>query len=172
MFTKSDIEKYFIAEKQESLLFLIIGIVAVILAIAFYFFMKTSLYKGAAIPLILIGLIQVVVGFTVYKRSDDDRIRNVYSYDMNPGQMKQDELPRMEKVNRNFVVYRWVEIAFAAIGILLIIKMRGNESGMFWYGFGIALMIQAFIMLGADYFAEERAHRYTRGMEAYLKEKT
>jgi hypothetical protein len=172
MFTKSDIEKYFIAEKQESLLFLIIGIVAVILAIAFYFFMKTSLYKGAAIPLLLIGLVQIVVGFTVYQRSDDDRIRNVYAYDMNPGQLKQEELPRMEKVNRNFVVYRWVEIAFAAIGILLIIKMRGNESGTFWYGFGIALMIPALIMLGADYFAEKRAQVYTNGSEAFFKEKT
>ncbi len=57
MFTKADIEKYFTGEKQESLLFLFIGIAGIIAAIVFFFFLKTSFYKGAAIPLLLIGLI-------------------------------------------------------------------------------------------------------------------
>jgi hypothetical protein len=172
MFTRTDIEKYFIAEKQESLLFLVIGIIAIILAVAFHFFTRPAAYKGAAIPLFLIGIIQIVVGFTVYDRSDADRIRNVYAYDMNPDQLRQEELPRMEKVAGNFVLYRWMEIAFAAAGIILIIKMGGKKGNSFWYGFGIALMIQAFLMLGADYFAERRAKKYTLGIKAFLNEKT
>ena len=40
MFTKTDIEKYFNAEKSESLLFLLIGIAGIIAAISFYFFVK------------------------------------------------------------------------------------------------------------------------------------
>ena len=116
MFTKTDIEKYFNAEKSESLLFLIVGIIAVLLSVIFFFFMKSniSFFKGAAGPLLLIGLIQGVVGYTVYKRSDEDRKRNVYAYGMNPAQLKDPEIPRMEAVMKNFVIYRWVEIAFIA----------------------------------------------------------
>ena len=79
MFTKTDIEKYFLGEKQESFLFLLIGIAAVIVAIIFFSFLKTPFYKGAALPLLLIGILLGSVGFTVYKRSDGDRIRNVYA---------------------------------------------------------------------------------------------
>jgi uncharacterized membrane protein len=71
MFTKTDIEKYFNAEKSESLLFIVIGIVSIITAISFVIFLKTNFYKGAAIPLMAIGLLMGVAGFTVYNKSDN-----------------------------------------------------------------------------------------------------
>ena len=86
MFTKADIEKYFNAEKQESLLFMLIGVAGIIAALVFFFFLKTNFHKGAAIPFMLVGLLLAMVGYIVYKRRDDDRIRNVYAYDMNPSQ--------------------------------------------------------------------------------------
>ena len=42
MLTKTDIEKYFFAEKQENLFFLMIGVIAILLAIAFNFFLKNN----------------------------------------------------------------------------------------------------------------------------------
>ena len=103
------VHKYFIGEKQESLLFLIIGIAAVLAAIVLFFFIKTSpsLYKGMAIPLFAIGLIQLVVGYTVYARSDKQRMDVAYLLGTEPQQYaKNTELPRMEKVMKNFVIYR------------------------------------------------------------------
>jgi hypothetical protein len=170
MFSKTEIEKYFIAEKQESLLFLILGIAAIIAAIGFYFLLRSSFFKGAAIPLLVIGLIELVVGYTVYNRSDDDRARNVYAYDMNPGELKLKEIPRMEKVNRNFVVYRWVELALLVTGLILSMVYGQNPGRSFWYGFGLALSLQAGIMLVADYFAEKRALHYTRGLQSFTRE--
>ena len=46
MLTKADIEKYFIAEKHESLVFLVIGIAVIVLALIFYFAVKTQIYRG------------------------------------------------------------------------------------------------------------------------------
>src|SRR5271170_5936413 len=102
MFTKADIEKYFLAEKQESLAFLVVRIIAILLAAGFFFLWKTNFAKGAAVPLLIIGLIQVVVGYTVYARSDNQRIDNVYACDMNPNKLKKDELPRIKRVNKDF----------------------------------------------------------------------
>jgi hypothetical protein len=170
MFTKSDIEKYFLAEKQESLLFIIVGVAAIIAAISFYFLLKSSFFKGAALPLLVIGIIELVVGYTVFKRSDDDRIRNVYAYDMNPSELRDKEIPRMKTVNRNFVIYRWVELAFLVTGIILSMKFGQNPGRTFWYGFGIALSLQAGVLLVADYFAEKRALIYTKGLQSYTRE--
>src|SRR6187549_355090 len=115
----SFIYRYFSGEKQESLLFLTVGIIAVLLAVVFWFFIKTnpSFYKGAAIPLLIIGLIQMTVGYTVYSRTDEQRKDIAYKIGIDPATLvKQTELPRMKKVMKNFVIYRWVEIAFIIAG--------------------------------------------------------
>jgi O-antigen/teichoic acid export membrane protein len=168
MFTKTDIEKYFNAEKSESLVFLLIGIAGIIAAISFYIFLKENFYKGAAIPLLLIGLLLGIVGFTVYKRSDADRIRVVYAYDLNPSEIKHKEIPRMETVMKNFVIYRYIEIALAIAGIVLFFYFKNNIDQQFWGGFGVALTIMAVIALAADYFAEQRGAVYLKGLQSFV----
>ena len=168
----SFIYKYFIAEKQGSLLFLIIGIVAILLAVIFWFFIKTnpSFFKGAAIPLLAIGIIQCVVGYTVYSRSDKQRTDIAYNIGVEPASfVKQHELPRMKAVMKNFIIYRWVEIAFILTGIILIFLFRTNPDKTFWYGLGLALAIQALLMLGADYFAEKRGEVYTKELQKLVE---
>ncbi len=175
MFEQRDfsfIYKYFIAEKQESLLFLIVGIAAVLLAVIFWFFIKSNppFFKGAAIPLIAIGIIQIVVGYSVYNRTDKQKADIAYNIGMEPvAFVKQTELPRMKKVMKNFIIYRWVEIAFIITGLVLIFLFRLNADKTFWYGFGIALALQAVIMLGSDYFAEQRGKKYVNELERIIE---
>jgi hypothetical protein len=167
MFTKTDIERYFNAEKQESFLFVVVGIAGIVLALVLFFFFKTSFYKGAAIPFLLIGLLLGIVGFTVYKRSDSDRVRNVYAYDMNPGQLKTKELPRMEAVMKSFVIYRYVEIFLLLTGAALYIYFIRDIKHDFWRGLGLALAIMATLALMADYFAEKRGGEYLQGIKTF-----
>ena len=168
MLTKEAIEKYFLAEKAESCVFMAIGITGMLLSVIAFFFLKTSFYKGAAIPLLLIGLLLGIMGFTVYKRSDKDRIRNVYALGMNPGELKEKELPRMEVVMKNFVVYRYVEIVLALLGIALFFYFNKNEAQSFWKGVGIALAIMAMLVLTADYFAEKRGNVYVSQLKDFI----
>jgi drug/metabolite transporter (DMT)-like permease len=167
----SFIYKYFGGEKQESLLFLIVGIVAILLAVVFWFFIKTnpSFFKGAAIPLLAIGIIQAVVGYTVYARSDKQAREVAYNMGLETvTYTRQVELPRMEKVMKNFVIYRWVEIAFILAGMILIFLYRSDTGKTFWYGLGITLAIQAALMLGADSFAEKRGAVYKNELKKIL----
>ena len=168
----SFIYRYFSGEKQESLLFLIVGIVAILLAVVFWFFIKTnpSFYKGAAIPLLAIGLIQMIVGYTVYSKTDNQRKEIAYKIGIDPVSLvKQTELPRMKKVMKNFVIYRWIEIAFIVIGLVLIFLFRSDPAKTFWYGLGITLALQAVIMLGADYVAEKRGKIYSEELRSLIK---
>jgi hypothetical protein len=169
MLTKADIEKYFTAEKHESLVFLVIGIAAIALALIFYFTVRTQLYRGAALPLLILGLVQAVAGYTVYIRSDDQRISQVYAYDMNPDQLKTVELTRMRKVNTNFLIYRWIETGAFISGIVLFILFRNREEKAFWIGLGITLTLMAAELFIADFIAEKRAFNYTSELEEFNK---
>lgn len=169
MFTKAAIEKYFTGEKQESLLFLGIGIVAIATALIFLLIIKTSFFNGMALPLLVLGIMLAIVGYTIYKRSDDDRKRNVYAYDMNPGQLKEKEIPRMEVVMKNFVAYRYIEITLAAIGLFLCFYFNHKPAHSFWQGLGLGLSIMALLALGADYFAEQRGRLYLDGLKSFVK---
>jgi hypothetical protein len=172
MFTKTDIEKYFSAEKSESLLFIVIGIVSIITAISFSIFIKTNFYKGAAIPLMIIGLLMGVVGFTVYNKSDKDRIQNVYAYDLNPTELKQKEIPRMQAVTKRFIIYHYVEMVLALAGIALFFYFKNKPTQQLWKGFGLTLTIMIFFALGADYIAAKRAKIYLNGLHAYTQDKS
>jgi len=169
MLTKGDIEKYFMAEKQESLVFLVIGIAAVVLALILYFMVKTQVCRGLAVPLLVLGLMQAVAGYSVFVKSDDQRVSQVYAYDMNPDQLKTTELTRMRKVKTNFILYRWIEIGLIITGIILIIWFRGESGKMFWFGFGISLTLMAAELFIADFIAEKRAVYFTSLLEEFNK---
>ena len=169
MFSKADVEKYFVAEKSESLLFIIIGLAAIVMAVVFFFWLKTPFYKGAAIPLLVIAILQITVGYTVYSRSDKQRIVIAYKMDLNPSAIQQNEMPRMEKVMKNFVLFRWVEIALLVIGLICFFIYRNETAKTFYCGLGMALAVQSAVMLAADYSAESRGRVYLEGMKSMFR---
>jgi drug/metabolite transporter (DMT)-like permease len=167
MFSKADIEKYFIAEKSAGGLFITIGLIAIVIAIIFFFFLKTDFYKGTSIPLIVIGLLSGIVGYTVYAKSDSDRMQNVYAFDMNPSELKQKEIPRMQNVKKSFKIILWVELILAAAGMGLYIYFIRDIRYDFWRGLGLGLAIMALIALAMDYFADKRARTYLNGLNSF-----
>jgi hypothetical protein len=88
--------------------------------------------------------------------------------DMNTDALINEEVPRMEKVMKNFVVYRYTEIGLLLGGVLLFIFFRSNPERQLWMGIGAGLALQAAIMLLADGLAERRGHTYLEGMKSYL----
>lgn len=165
--TIQDINKYFLAEKYESLFFIIFGLLAFALSAYGLFFLKTKFWYGGAIPLILVGLIQIVVGTTVYLRSDADIVRANEYLTKERSKFKTEELPRMEIVNKNFDSYRNIEIILAVVG-LLVVFFNYKETESFWFGLGVMLTIQSLVMLGLDFFAEQRADIYTELVKKVL----
>ena len=133
------------------------------------FFFKRDFYTGAAIPFLLVGLLLGSVGYTVYRKSDNDRARNVYAYDMNPTELRDKEMPRMKTVMKNFVIYRWVEIFLFAAGAGLYIYFIRDFKNDFWRGLGLALAVMAILALAADFFAEKRGRVYIKGIESFVK---
>jgi hypothetical protein len=153
----NQVEKYFNAEKYESVLFVMVGLLAISIACYFLFGIKKPFYIGVAWRLITIAIIQIVVGSSVYFRSPKDikRVNNIVQNEKS--KVTTEELPRMEVVMKNFVFYRWIEIALIVIGIVLFLLFQQNEI---LKGIGIGLSTQSFFMLFLDFFAERRGHDY------------
>lgn len=172
MLTKADIEKFFLDEKQSGLILLVIGVIAILLAIAFFAFLKGNFYKGAAIPLLLIGLFEVFTGYGIYKRSDEERIRTVYAYDMNPGDLKTKELPQLQKALKSIVLFRWIELGLVVAGLVLVLLYRPQPDKAFWYGLGFALALQALVMFFMEVQAERNVSAYSKSLAAYVATKT
>lgn len=167
MLTRLDIEKYFVAEKQAGLVLFLIGIVALALAVVCFFVLKTNFYKGAAIPLLLIGVLQFFLGISHYRRSDEERKQNVYAYDMNPQELKARELPRMQGALRSIAVFKWGAAVLVLAGIALVLVYRSHPDKALWVGLGAGLAIQALIMFVAEYLAAGKAQHYLQQLEAF-----
>lgn len=154
--------KYFTGERVESFLFLGLGIIGFAMAVLFFFSFKTSFFKGVAIPFILVSLLEIIVGLTLIIRSPKD-ITRVEGYLPDKVEMIQKaEIPRMENVMQNFVIFKYVEITLIIIGIIL---MYGYKHNLLWNGIGLGLFTQSSIILLLDFFAERRGAIYL----AYLK---
>jgi hypothetical protein len=155
-----DLICYFVAEKQESLFFITIGIIAFIGS--FCLFKTDSSYKGMIYPLILIAIIQIVVGSTVFFRTDNQAAALKTQLHDDPHAYKSVELSRMGTVIKSFRIYKCIEISLLTLGIILTFIFRDKDL---WHSIGIGLIIQASLMLVLDLFAEKRAHDYLRFVE-------
>lgn len=151
------IVKYFYAEKAESLLFIGVGIFAILLCGYFFFFLKGSFWKGVAIPLVFFSIVQIIIGTTIFARSPKDleRVENTLKNESH--KIITVEIPRMEKVLKNFIYYRYFEIVMMSIGLILMYSL--SKYG-FWKGLGLGLFIQCAVLLSLDFFAEKRGAIY------------
>ena len=168
MFTKADAEAYFIGEKTGSLVFMIMGLVAIVAAALLFFYYKTPLTKGISIPLLVVALIHISAGYVVYNRADKQRADAIYNMDLNPDALQNREVPRMEKVMKNFSLYRYVEIGLLIIGLAGFFWLRQQPEKQFLAGICLGLAIQALISFGGDWAAEKRADKYLKGISSYL----
>ena len=172
MFTKADIEKYFLAEKSGAVIFLIAGGLAVIAALILYLYPRSNWTKGAAIPLVFIGIIQLSVGISVYKSADSRRLKQVYAYDMNTTSLKDTELPRVQQAGRTLIMLTIAEVLLLVAGVILYVYFKADAGKAFWAGLGIALAVEALICISLDALAIRRIRVYESGLIEFSKTKS
>lgn len=151
------IKDYFTAEKNESLIFMFFGLLTISFSVYALVKWGEAFYKGFAIPVILIGLIQIVVGSTVYFRTDKQMTELETLYLTDKSTFAKKEIPRMEVVMKNFSLFKKIEIAFVLTGLALILLAPSRQ---FWLGIGVGMLLQGALMLTADIFAERRGKTY------------
>jgi hypothetical protein len=148
---------YFEYEKKESVFFVVIGFLACLISFYYLIIKHEPYFNGISYAFISIGLIQLVVGTSIYLKSDIDSVRINHYIQKELDIIKEQEIPRMKMVMKNFVIYRWVEITLIVVGFFLVYYFTAKTIGK---GIGLGLLIQSSIMLFLDYFAEKRGKIY------------
>ena len=146
---------YFAGEKQESLLFIAVGLVAI--GVAAWLWMNGHRLRMMAVPLVIVALMQLVVGSTVYLRTESQMQGLVAQSQSAPAQFKQDEVSRMQTVMKNFNIYKTIEMMLLVLGVCLIAFLQRFDIAA---GIGAGLVLQAGFTLALDMFAEARGQDY------------
>lgn len=157
------IHDYFQAERYESLAFVGIGTAAIVCCFYFWLVINSNFLNGLGWPLLFIAVIQLAVGAFIYFRSPNDEKRVMNFAQNTPKNIKNLEIPRMEKVMTQFKLYRYIEMGLIVLGLILF--LIASPTG-FWRGVALGIIIQAGIMLLADSFAENRGQHYLDFLKA------
>lgn len=150
-----EIAHYFTGEKQESLLFIAVGLLAI--AVAVWLWMQGHRLRFMAVPLIAVAVLQVVVGSTVYLRTDAQVQSLSAQAQSTPAVFRQDEISRMQIVMKNFQIYKTIEMLLLVLGVGLIAFLQRYDVAA---GVGAGLVLQAGFTLALDMFAEARGQDY------------
>ncbi len=165
MFTKADIEKYFIAEKHAAMVLCIVACTFILLAVMAFFAGKTVFYKGIAFTVIVVAVLELAAGYVVYNSADKMRLQNVYAYDMNAGDLRTKELPRIQKTLSHLKL----------LNIVLVICTIAGLCGFFYFkqrddlltGIAAGVSLQAIFLLVFYTTSMGRVSVYNRGLTEF-----
>ena len=151
----NNMSDYFVAEKQESVIFVVVGLLAI--GFSLWLWMNGHRLKSMAYPLVVIALMQIVVGGTVYLRTDSQVSTLSAQLQVNPAALKAEETARMETVMKTFSIYKSIEMLLLIMGVGMIAFFQRHDVVA---GIGVGLVLQAAFTLTLDIFAETRGADY------------
>jgi hypothetical protein len=150
-----NMSSYFTAEKQESVIFIAVDLVAI--GISVWLWMNGHRLKSMAYPLVAIALMQLVVGGLIYLRTDTQLSTLSAQLQVAPAVLKAEETTRMQTVMKNFSIYKTVEMVLLVVGVGMIAFLQRHDLAA---GIGVGLVLQAAFTLTLDIFAEARGADY------------
>lgn len=159
---------YFAAEKAESLLFAGLGMTALLLGLGVLTVRErfSPFLQGVAYPLVAVAMIQVAVGANIYLRTDEQLSALQAQLQAAPDAFKTEETARMRVVNRNFDLYKRLEIGLLLVGVACA-ALGAARNRWLLAGVGTGLLVQSGLMLVLDVFAQARADLYTAALIAF-----
>jgi hypothetical protein len=166
---RAEMHEFFDGEVAGSWLWFAEGAAATLASagvLVFYDGEGEDFWRGAAIPVLAIGLVQAATGASILLRTpswveDFDARLNT-----DPAGYRREELERMERINFQYDLVRWVEIILFAGGAGLITYGVIQEDDRF-IGAGVGLAAQILFTFLTDIWAASRAHAYTEALQGF-----
>ena len=148
---------YFSAEKSGALLKFIFASAA--LLVSLYFFKTHEHAKGFTYVAAFIFLTQLVVGGTIFFRTDNQVVSLFAGLDTNSASTLSSEIKRMTQVSADFATYRAMQIFFIGLGAALFWLGRVRQRPQI-FGAGIGFASLGGMLFFMDLIASKRADTY------------
>jgi hypothetical protein len=166
---RAEMHRFFDAEVTGSWIWFIEGLAVSAAAgsvLLFYDGEGEDFWRGAAIPVLVIGVAQLGTGGSILLRTPGQVDELDAQLTANPASYRHDELERMERINFQYDLVRVVEIALFAAGAGMITYGLIADDARF-LGAGIGLAAQILFTFITDIFAAARAEEYTEALERF-----
>ena len=158
------IQKFYNAQKAQSLLFLVLGSIATMLSIYFFIASINTISLGFAIPFFVFGLTQTILGFKTYIKTNSEREFVMLSAKENVQQIITIEIPKINKILTDYNRKNYVFLGLNAISIVLFIIFSNTPMVK---GIGLALFVQSLIHISSLYFENNRCQFYFKWLNDY-----
>jgi hypothetical protein len=149
-------QAYFEGERAEAVLIFMMGVAAIGLSLVLLSRYGGPLIRGLTIPLMLVGLIQLVVGGTVFTRTPAQAAALSQQLKSAPQAYRAAETARMATVMKSFTTYKIIEVVFIVVGLLGTLFVTQS----LWLGIAMGMLVQGAVMLPLDIVAEGRGRDY------------
>lgn len=149
------IAAYFSGEKNGGLVLAGVGVAMLITAIVL--FPARLELRSLAITVGVWSLLQLGIGIGLFLKTDAQVGALQSQLATSKETMTSTELPRMEKVQKNFVVLEMVWVAMIIVGAIVAWRMKESSTAS---GIALGILINASVLLAFDIVAERRGAIY------------
>lgn len=153
---------YFNGEKNGGLL--LIGVGSLGMAAAVLFFQARWGLRPLAVTLGVLALAELALGVGLYLRTEPQVNDLIARLTSEPERFYSAEGARMVRVQRNFVVIEYVELAIIIASALIAVGQKNHQGVM---GVALGLLINGAFLLAFDLLAERRGAVYLAAIEAH-----
>lgn len=155
---------YFSWEKTSSLFFIATGLIGITTAL--FLWQKTGLeiLRLAPYPLIIFGSLSLIVGCTIFFRTDAQVSGLLSLVQLDATIYFQQELERITSVNQNWALYKWGELLVIAAS-LIVIMIFPDKSDLL--GLALASIMIAVPLLTLDIIGERNGLWYMAQITSY-----
>lgn len=122
-------------------------------------------HAAAAVPLALVGLVQLASGASVLLRTPRRRRALALRLVQDPAAYRAEELARMEREMAGFRVYRTMAAAVLALGLLPLLLLRHDPG---WLAVGLSAVAEGALLLVLVLSAQARGRAYVAALRRFL----
>ncbi len=152
---------YFAGEKHAALLLIAAGVVTA--AAAAGLFPARWGLRSLAITLGVFAVLYLALGIGLHVRTGPQVGRLLQQLGSDAAAFGAEETARMAKVQRNFVLIEYVEVALAVVSVIAALAFKSRSVLV---GVAVGLAINAAFLLAFDLVAERRGAVYLTALEA------
>lgn len=157
------IHEYFIAERNESIAFVLLASGGIFFSFYFWLIVNTPLYNGIGWALITLAFFQLFQGiFNFFKTKNIEK--KVMSFlKSSKKSIKNVEIPRVRKNSAKFKYFRYAETSLMIISLFFYFV---NEND-FWKGLCVGMIVETGILYLANYNSEYRTLQYLKFLKKH-----
>jgi hypothetical protein len=168
---RRELHTYYEGEKSGAFQFALPGLVNVGVGTALLASNTSDVGKGAAVPSVAFGAIEVVVGAVLFLRTDSLLARLDRKLALDPRGFHEEERAHLRRVDTQFSGLMAVEIAVTGLGAGLAAGGAFAKDPTV-QGVGVGLAVQSTVLFLLDATAAERSSRYLGALESFSLQKT